>query len=112
MRSAFAKYHIYISMTELKLELSLHGGNTSELNIFILLSNILNLKVKSESEVAQSYLTLCDPADCSPPGSSDFKLTLHLFLEQFYILGCFLLQCNYYFFFFFLLFFLCFFFQF
>ena len=24
----------------------------------------------SESEVAQSCLTLCDPVDCSPPGSS------------------------------------------
>ena len=28
------------------------------------------LKVKSESEVAQSCLPLCDPMDCSPPGSS------------------------------------------
>ena len=29
------------------------------------------LKVKeSESEAAQSRLTLCDPVDCSPPGSS------------------------------------------
>ena len=28
------------------------------------------MKVKSESEVAQSCLTLCDPMDCSPPGSS------------------------------------------
>ena len=28
------------------------------------------LKVKSESEVAQSCLTLGDPMDCSPPGSS------------------------------------------
>ena len=28
------------------------------------------MKVKSESEVAQSYLTLSDPMDCSPPGSS------------------------------------------
>ena len=27
-------------------------------------------KVKSESEVAQSCLTLCDPMDCSQPGSS------------------------------------------
>ena len=27
------------------------------------------MKVKSESEVAQSYLTLSDPMDCSPPGS-------------------------------------------
>ena len=29
------------------------------------------MKVKSESEVAQSCLTLRDPMDCSPPGSSD-----------------------------------------
>ena len=28
------------------------------------------MKVKSESEVAQSYLILCDPMDCSLPGSS------------------------------------------
>ena len=28
------------------------------------------IEVKSESEVAQSCLTLCDPTDCSPPGSS------------------------------------------
>ena len=28
------------------------------------------MKVKSESEVAQSYLTLRDPIDCSLPGSS------------------------------------------
>ena len=27
------------------------------------------MKVKSESEVAQSRRTLCDPMDCSPPGS-------------------------------------------
>ena len=28
------------------------------------------MQVKSEREVAQSCLTLCDPMDCSPPGSS------------------------------------------
>ena len=28
------------------------------------------MKVKSESEVAQSCQTLSDPMDCSPPGSS------------------------------------------
>ena len=28
------------------------------------------MKVKSESEVAQLYLTLSHPRDCSPPGSS------------------------------------------
>ena len=28
------------------------------------------MKVKNEREVAQSHLTLRDPMDCSPPGSS------------------------------------------
>ena len=28
------------------------------------------MKVESESEAAQSCLTLSDPMDCSPPGSS------------------------------------------
>ena len=28
------------------------------------------MKVKSQSEVSQSCLTLSDPLDCSPPGSS------------------------------------------
>ena len=28
------------------------------------------MKVKGESEVAQSCVTLSDPMDCSPPGSS------------------------------------------
>ena len=28
------------------------------------------MKVKRESEVAQSCPTVCDPMDCSPPGSS------------------------------------------
>ena len=28
------------------------------------------MKMKSESEVTQSYLTHSDPIDCSPPGSS------------------------------------------
>ena len=34
------------------------------------------MKVKIESEVAQSCPTLCDPMDCSPPGSS-----VHGFLQ-------------------------------
>ena len=29
-----------------------------------------SIKYESESEVAQSYPTLCDPMDCSLPGSS------------------------------------------
>ena len=37
-------------------------------NVHFCLS-ILYMK-ESESEVSQSCLTLCDPVDCSPPGSS------------------------------------------
>ena len=32
------------------------------------------MKVKSESEVAQSYRTLSDPMDCSLPGSSVHRI--------------------------------------
>ena len=32
------------------------------------------MKVKSESEVAQQCQTLCDPMDCSPPGSSIHRI--------------------------------------
>ena len=32
--------------------------------------NIVKAIYESESEVAQLCLTLCDPVDCSPPGSS------------------------------------------
>ena len=40
------------------------------------------MKVKSESEVAQPCLTLSDPMDCSPPGSS-----VHGFSKQEYWSG-------------------------
>ena len=40
------------------------------------------MKVKSESEVAQSCLALRDPMDCSPPGSS-----VHGFSRQEYWSG-------------------------
>ena len=42
------------------------GKNTGVGCHFLLQS----MKVKSEGEVAQSCQTLCDPMDCSPPGSS------------------------------------------
>ena len=32
------------------------------------------MKVKSESEVTQSFLTLCDPMDYRPPGSSVYGI--------------------------------------
>ena len=39
------------------------------------------MKVKSESEVAQSYRTPSDPMDCSPPGSSVHGISLARVLE-------------------------------
>ena len=42
------------------------GKNTGVGCHFVLQS----MKVKSEREVTQSCLTLCNPMDCSPPGSS------------------------------------------
>ena len=36
---------------------------------WVAISLLQCMKVKSESEVAQSYPTLCDPMDCSLPGS-------------------------------------------
>ena len=42
------------------------GKNTGVGGLFFLQC----MKVKSESEVAQSYPTLSDPMDCSLPGSS------------------------------------------
>ena len=39
------------------------------------------MKVKSESEVAQSCLTLRDPMDCSPPGSSNHGILQAKVLE-------------------------------
>ena len=39
------------------------------------------MKVKSESEVAQSSLTLCDPMDYSPPGSSAHGISQARVLE-------------------------------
>ena len=42
-------------------------GKNTEVGCRFLLQCV---KVKSESEVAQSCLTLSDPMDCSPPGSS------------------------------------------
>ena len=45
--------------------------NTNQIDI-LLLDNLIiwyKFKVKSESEVAQSCPTLCDPMDCSLPGS-------------------------------------------
>ena len=53
------------------------------------------MKVKSESEVAQSCLTLSDPMDCSLPGSSVHGIFQARVLEwgaiTFSVLSCLLL---------------------
>ena len=46
------------------------GKNTGDGCHFLL----QRMKVKSESEVAQSYPILSDPMDCSPPGSSVHRI--------------------------------------
>ena len=43
------------------------------------------LRGENESEVAQSYPTLCDPVDCSPPGSSIHGILQVRILEWFAI---------------------------
>ena len=63
------------------------------------------MKVKSESEVAQSYPTLCNPMDCSLPGSSAHGIFQARVLEWVAIAfseGSFLPHKNYQQFFFFL----------
>ena len=52
--------------TRLRLPWDSSGKNTVVGCHFLLQS----MKVKSESEIAQSCLTLSDPLDCSLPGSS------------------------------------------
>ena len=49
-------------------------GRTIALTIWTFVSKVMsrlfNMLSESESEVTQSCPTLCDPVDCSPPGSS------------------------------------------
>ena len=55
------------------------------------------MKVKSESEVAQSCPTLCDPMDCRLPGSSIhgiFQARVLEWQKLFYNIKCLILSCN------------------
>ena len=45
------------------------------------MSEIPSGHLESESEVAQSCPTLCDPVDCSPPGSSTHGILQARILE-------------------------------
>ena len=57
------------------------------------------MKVKSESEVAQSCPTLSDPMDCSPPGSSVHGIFQARILEwgakDNRLVTIFVISCNY-----------------
>ena len=51
--------------------LMLPQGVVKDIHFFPQIFALLQcMKVESESEVTQSCLTLSDPMDCSPPGSS------------------------------------------
>ena len=49
---------------------SVHGILQARTLEWVAISLLQYMKVESESEVAQSCLTLSDPMDCSLPGSS------------------------------------------
>ena len=63
--------------TKVEVEVSIHTHAHESESVDLHTHTKVKVKVlicthshKSESEVAQSCLTLCDPVDCSPPGSS------------------------------------------
>ena len=63
---------LWASWTWVAISFSM-SGNFSPIissNIFSYPFFISSSSEESESEVAQSCVTLCDPIDCSPPGSS------------------------------------------
>ena len=54
-----------------KISVSVKDENIAgHMHLIILCSGWLKLYIKSESEVSQSCPTLCNPVDCSLPGSS------------------------------------------
>ena len=68
------------SLDTLSILLRVYGLNHMKWLVFDYLGFIKKVKLK-ESEVAQSCLTLCDPMDCSLPGSSDHGILQARILE-------------------------------
>ena len=56
--------HIYIYI---------HIDETNYFAIYLKLTYHCKLNVKAEVLVTQLCMTLCDPVDCSPPGSMEFS---------------------------------------
>ena len=69
-------YSINISLTQIKRHLLLGR---------IVMTNLERKERKKESEVTQSYPTLCDPMDCSLPSSSVHWIFQVIVLEWFAI---------------------------
>ena len=61
--------------------LTLHSGLDCESELAFFLGSSEHRIYESESEVAQSCPTLCDPMDCSPPGSSAHEILQARILE-------------------------------
>ena len=71
----FSYYYFFIKEgVSVKFNILLNKQNPFICIIYLVASSKaisqISLKVKSESEVAQSCPTLCDPMDCSLPGFS------------------------------------------
>ena len=65
-----------------KISVSVKDENIAgHMHLIILCSGWLKLYIKSESEVSQSCPTLCNPVDCSLPGSSAYWILQARILE-------------------------------
>ena len=55
---------------DMKQQTGSKSGKEYIKTVYCHLTYLTYMQSESESEVAQSCLTLCDPVDCSPPGST------------------------------------------
>ena len=65
--------HLWKTISLFSVSLSLFFKNPSFMSSIFFFNNLTSkteTNILSESEIAQSCPTLCDPMDCSPPGSS------------------------------------------
>ena len=72
-------FHFFVILYDIKKKIC----HPKSFNIFVLLAFMLWVSILSSLKVlvAQSRLTLCDPMDCSPPGSSVHEILQARILE-------------------------------
>ena len=84
------KYYCIHTVLELNLQFFFNSLLSYPKYLMLMLLQIMFLKLhfptiyfqyESESEVTQSCLILCDPVDCSPPGSSVYGILQARILE-------------------------------